>query len=126
MPLHTFVQVSPLVIIEILIIVNVFNFSHLHVNATLRFLTCPPNLTGEENYIDEADKFYFNPSDWLLENPNWSTSNYLVIFDSLLKSISKHLAEKDYDLVGNFFHADVVQGRVSQFVLVFQRNLKNI
>lgn len=31
----------------------------------MRFLTCEPNLKGEENYLDEADVFEKNPLTWL-------------------------------------------------------------
>lgn len=33
-------------------------YSHIHVNVTLRFLTCEPNIEQKENYLDEADQFY--------------------------------------------------------------------
>ena len=31
----------------------------------MRFLTCEPNLKGEEHYLDEADLFEKNPLTWL-------------------------------------------------------------
>lgn len=40
-------------------------YSHLHKNVTMRFLTCEPNLKGEENYLDEADVFEKDPLFWL-------------------------------------------------------------
>lgn len=95
--------------------------SHLHVKAELQFLTCPPNLNHLKNYVDEADKFYDNPTDWFIDNPSSSFTNYLVFFDVLLDSISAHLGSNGFLLIGNFFHADIAQGRVGRRVLVFKK-----
>ena len=95
--------------------------SHLHVNATLQFLTCPPNLHKMKNYVDEADKFYENPSNWFMANPSSLFANYLIIFDVLLDSVSAQLDSNGFYLIGNFFHADIVQGRVGRRVLVFKK-----
>lgn len=40
-------------------------YSHLHQNVTMRFLTCEPNLKGEEGYLDEADLFDNDPITWM-------------------------------------------------------------
>ncbi|XP_050719571.1 GPI mannosyltransferase 3-like [Eriocheir sinensis] len=40
-------------------------YSHLHLNITMRFLTCEPNLKGEEEYLDEADLFDNDPLTWM-------------------------------------------------------------
>ena len=90
-------------------------------NASLKFLSCPPNLDAIDNYIDEADVFYQNPTKWLSINVSSLPPNYLVLFDCLLNSVSSFIASNGYKLVGNFFHADVEQGRVSRRVLVFQK-----
>nr|CAH0106111.1 unnamed protein product [Daphnia galeata] len=92
-------------------------YSHLHVNATLQFLTCPPNLHKMKNYVDEADKFYENPSNWFMANPSSLFAHYLIIFDVLLDSVSAQLDSNGFYLIGNFFHADIVQGRVGRRVL---------
>ena len=42
-----------------------FLFSHLHSNISIRFLTCEPNLQGIPNYLDESDKFFAHPAQWL-------------------------------------------------------------
>ncbi|EFX79028.1 hypothetical protein DAPPUDRAFT_197829 [Daphnia pulex] len=96
-------------------------YSHLHVKAELQFLTCPPNLNHLKNYVDEADKFYDNPTDWFIDNPSLSFTNYFVFFDVLLDSISAHLGFNGFHLIGNFFHADIAQGRVGRHVLVFKK-----
>jgi phosphatidylinositol glycan class B len=33
-------------------------YSHIHVNVSMRFLHCEPNLDNKQNYVDEADQFY--------------------------------------------------------------------
>ena len=90
-------------------------------NATLRFLTCPPNLLQVEDYVDEADVFYQQPSLWLEENVE-TPPNYLVLFDVLAKSISTYLTANNYQLLHNFFHTDLPEGRVSRYILVFQQS----
>ena len=44
-----------------------FLYSHLHRNISIQFLTCEPNFNQRENYVDEADLFFENPSGWLLQ-----------------------------------------------------------
>lgn len=88
----------------------------------MQFLHCAPNLFRQENYVDEAERFYNDPNHWMLENPSSSLSDYLVLFDVLLENVSSHLAANDYNLIGNFFHADLVSGRVGSRVLVFEKD----
>lgn len=37
--------------------------SYVHRNISMRILECPPS--DKQGYLDEADKFYLNPSAWL-------------------------------------------------------------
>lgn len=96
-------------------------YSHIHINASLQFLGCPPNLSNRDNYTDEADVFYHQPEDWLLANASTNPPGYLMIFDPLLGRITDYLDSFNYELIGNFFHADVDQGRVGRRVLVFTK-----
>lgn len=61
--------------------------SHLHCPLKLRFLECPPDLTGNEEYVDEAAMFFSNPLHWLrMSFPSQSTlPSHIVLFDSLEK-----------------------------------------
>ena len=95
--------------------------SHVHVNATLQFLKCPPNLSGIENYVDEADMFYQQPSTWLEKNID-SPPTYLVFFDVLANQISNYLTSNGYQLVHNFFHTDLPEGRIGRYVLIFHQS----
>lgn len=66
-------------------------FSHLHVNVSARFLTCEPNFDKTvNNYIDEADQFYNNPSIWLRKNypANGTLPSHVICFDVLKPFIS--------------------------------------
>lgn len=96
-------------------------YSHVHVNASLQFLKCPPNLSRIENYIDEADMFYQQPNAWLEKNIE-APPNYLVFFDVLAKQISNYLTSNNYQLVHNFFHTDLPEGRIGRYVLIFHQS----
>jgi len=96
-------------------------YSHVHVNATLEFLKCPPNLSGTENYVDEADVFYQQPSTWLEKNVE-TPPTYLVFFDVLANQISNYLSNNNYQLVHNFFHTDLPEGRIGKYVLIFHQS----
>ncbi|GAB5572437.1 GPI mannosyltransferase 3 isoform X1 [Prionailurus iriomotensis] len=58
---------------------------HVHYPLPMRFLQCPPDLTGKSQYLDEADIFYLNPLNWLYrEFHNDSTlPTHLIIFSIL-------------------------------------------
>lgn len=42
-----------------------------------------PNLSKVDDYIDEADSFYENPSNWLRQNypPKESLPSHLIMYD---------------------------------------------
>lgn len=61
---------------------------------TTRFLTCLPNLSKVDDYVDEADVFYKNPSDWLRQNypPQGTLPSHLIMFDILAPQLSDVLS----------------------------------
>lgn len=69
-------------------------FSHLHVNVTTRFLTCVPNLSKVDDYVDEADSFYNNPPVWLRQNfpPTGTLPSHIIMFDVLEPHLSDILS----------------------------------
>lgn len=70
------------------VFVLVFFPSHVHCPLKMRFLQCPPDLTGNESYIDEADVFYSNPLGWL--NKEFYNDTLLpshLIFFSVLEQV---------------------------------------
>ncbi|XP_045679883.1 GPI mannosyltransferase 3 isoform X2 [Phyllostomus hastatus] len=60
-------------------------YSHVHYPLPMRFLQCPPDLTGKSQYLDEADLFYQNPLSWLYEefHNNSTLPTYLILFSIL-------------------------------------------
>ncbi|GAB1294428.1 GPI mannosyltransferase 3 [Apodemus speciosus] len=82
-------------------------YSHVHCPLSMRFLQCPPDLTGKTQYLDEADMFYLNPSSWLQQefHSNGSLPTHLVTFNALEKKEGdpclphlRELREDSYDL----------------------------
>lgn len=100
-------------------------YSHLHGNATLRFLKCEPNFEHVQNYQDEADQFYKDPSKWIRSHipvhPPSALPTHLVLFDVLAPRISDFLST--YQAVETIFHADYVSGdnRIGKNVVVYER-----
>jgi len=96
-------------------------YSHLHQNIPTRFLTCEPNLSGQENYEDEADHFYTDPVPWLESHYplDDSTLPTIIMFDSLLDNVKQFLDSRSYSQCSEFFHSHVREGRVGKNVLAF-------
>lgn len=51
----------------------------------MRFLECPPDLTGDESYVDEAERFFADPHHWLRTSFPYKSMlpTHLVFFDVL-------------------------------------------
>ena len=63
------------------------NFLHRK-DVRLNFLTCEPNLNASnENYLDEADRFYSQPKPMLIERIRRLNSTHLVMFDTLYEQV---------------------------------------
>ncbi|XP_034481577.1 GPI mannosyltransferase 3 isoform X1 [Drosophila innubila] len=94
-------------------------YSHIHENVTMRFLTCEPNLKQQENFKDEADRFYDAPMHWLRSHipvhPRTALPSHVVLFDSLGDKISEFLT--NYKLLHNIEHAEVNKLSDSQALL---------
>ena len=58
----------------------------------MRILECPPRLSDEQGYVDEADQFFMNPSSWLIKQYGNSLNNeeqdhlptHIVMYNALL------------------------------------------
>lgn len=98
-------------------------YSHLHCPLKLRFLECPPDLTGRQDYMDEADVFFSDPLHWLNTSfPLRSTlPSHLVLFDSLQKEISSFLEENSFAKQAEIFHTHFPEGRVGKSILIYSR-----
>uniref|UniRef100_A0A8B9DV88 Mannosyltransferase n=1 Tax=Anser cygnoides TaxID=8845 RepID=A0A8B9DV88_ANSCY len=101
-------------------------YSHVHCPLKMRFLQCPPDLTGNESYIDEADVFYSNPLGWLNKEFYNDTllPSHLIFFSVLEQEISSFLALKGYEKTATIFHTHVPQGRVGSHIYVYRKGLK--
>ncbi|KAG9273454.1 GPI mannosyltransferase 3 [Astyanax mexicanus] len=101
-------------------------YSHLHCPIKLRFLECPPDLTGSENYVEEAAVFYSDPLQWLrMAFPYKSTlPSHVVLFDSLEKEISAFLDGNRFVKQAEVFHTHFPEGRVGKKILIYGQSLK--
>ncbi|KAG8505243.1 GPI mannosyltransferase 3 [Galemys pyrenaicus] len=101
-------------------------YSHVHNPLPMRFLECPPDLTGKSQYLDEADIFYLNPLNWLnKEFHNDSTlPTHLLIFSVLEEEISAFLISNNYERTAVFFHTHLPEGRTGSHIYVYERKSK--
>ncbi|XP_008582490.1 PREDICTED: GPI mannosyltransferase 3 [Galeopterus variegatus] len=100
-------------------------YSHVHCPLLMRFLECPPNLTGKSQYLDEADIFYLNPLNWLHKefNNDASLPTHLIIFSVLEEEISAFLISSNYEKTAVFFHTHLPEGRIGSHIYVYERKL---
>uniref|UniRef100_A0A8C4VA03 Mannosyltransferase n=1 Tax=Falco tinnunculus TaxID=100819 RepID=A0A8C4VA03_FALTI len=98
-------------------------YSHVHCPLKMRFLQCPPDLTGNESYIDEADLFYSNPLGWLNKEFYKDTllPSHLIFFSVLEQEISSFLVLRGYEKTATVFHTHVPQGRVGSHIYVYRK-----
>ncbi|TRY90141.1 hypothetical protein DNTS_033334 [Danionella cerebrum] len=98
-------------------------YSHLHCPLKLRFLECPPDLTGSDGYLDEAELFYSNPLQWLETSfPSKSTlPSHLVLFNSLETEIFSFLEKHRFRKQAQVFHTHFPEGRVGTHILLYAR-----
>ncbi|XP_067999974.1 GPI mannosyltransferase 3 isoform X2 [Melanerpes formicivorus] len=98
-------------------------YSHVHCPLKMRFLQCPPDLTGNASYIDEADVFYSNPLGWLNKEFYNDTllPSHLIFFSVLEQEISSFLALRGYEKTATVFHTQVPQGRVGSHIYVYRK-----
>lgn len=97
-------------------------YSHLHVNASMRFLTCEPNLDNVDDYVDEADRFFADPTAWLddnyVRNASATLPTYVITFDNIASNISDFL--RNYKPIAKIFHAHFPQPNYGEYVLLYK------
>ncbi|XP_045142382.1 GPI mannosyltransferase 3 isoform X1 [Echinops telfairi] len=101
-------------------------YSHVHCPLPMRFLQCPPDLTGKTHYLDEADEFYLNPLNWLYKefHNNSSLPTHLIIFSTLEKEISAFLISRSYEKTAVVFHTHLPEGRTGSHIYIYERKLR--
>ncbi|XP_077276775.1 phosphatidylinositol glycan anchor biosynthesis class B [Temnothorax americanus] len=97
-------------------------YSHLHVNATVRFLTCEPNLNKIEDYVDEADQFFANAPAWLsdnyINNKKVTLPTYVIVFDNTANEIPEFL--RTYKLIAKVFHTFFPEQNYGKSILLYK------
>ncbi|XP_061599809.1 GPI mannosyltransferase 3 [Cololabis saira] len=98
-------------------------YSHIHCPLKMRFLECPPDL-GEEDYFEEAERFYNGPLLWLRTSFPYKSSlpTHLVLFDVLEKEISAFLQGNNFVRTEELFHTHFPEGRVGQSIFIYERH----
>ncbi|XP_007898015.1 GPI mannosyltransferase 3 [Callorhinchus milii] len=100
-------------------------YSHVHCPIKMHFLECPPDLTGNGSYVDEADLFFREPLKWLNGRFPGSSSlpTHLVFYDVLEQKIEPFLISRSYVKSAVFFHTHVPGGRTGRNIHVYERKL---
>ncbi|MBZ3881727.1 GPI mannosyltransferase 3 [Sciurus carolinensis] len=109
-----------------LILYHFLPVGHVHCPLRMRFLQCPPDLTGKSQYLDEADTFYLNPLIWLHKElpDDASLPTHLIIFNVLEEEISTFLISRNYERTAVFFHTHLPEGRTGSHIYVYERRVK--
>ncbi|EHB03559.1 GPI mannosyltransferase 3, partial [Heterocephalus glaber] len=95
-------------------------YSHVHCPLPLRFLQCPPDLTGQSGYLDEADTFYLNPAGWLQTEFRATPLPARLIIFSVLEEAT-FLTSGNYERTAVFFHTHFPEGRTGSHIYVYER-----
>lgn len=107
-------------------------YSHIHLNMSLRFLTCEPNFNFTKNYVDEADRFHANPEKWLskeFKNLNDSHSTkiptHFLIYEWLWHKSKSFFEKNGYKKCEMIYNTDFPQSdRQSQYFIILCKNPK--
>ncbi|KAA0715260.1 GPI mannosyltransferase 3 [Triplophysa tibetana] len=99
-------------------------YSHLHCPLKLRFLECPPDLTGNKEYVDEAEMFFSDPLSWMRRSfsSQEMLPTHVVMFDCLEKDIASFLLENRFAKQAEIFHTHFPEGRVGENIVIYVRN----
>jgi phosphatidylinositol glycan class B len=74
-------------------------YAYVHRNIPMNFLDCSPR-PGEKDYIDEADRFYLDPQNFLQEYyKNKPLPSHLVMYNVLVPQIATFLLDNHYNEV---------------------------
>uniref|UniRef100_H3B3L9 Mannosyltransferase n=1 Tax=Latimeria chalumnae TaxID=7897 RepID=H3B3L9_LATCH len=100
-------------------------YSHVHCPIKMRFLQCPPDLTGNSSYIDEADLFYMGPVNWLsTEFRQQPLPTHLVFYNVLEQDIASFLAANGYVKTETLFHTHLPEGRTGSHIYLYEKKIK--
>lgn len=94
----------------------------------MRFLTCEPNFENVNNYYDEADKFWINPTKWFQQNQfELDKTTHIVLFENLLDRFLKSNITTSYltqfKICKKFFHSFAkATERTDRYMLLMCKN----
>ncbi|KAM3877003.1 GPI mannosyltransferase 3 [Diretmus argenteus] len=98
-------------------------YSHIHCPIRMRSLECLPDL-GQEDYVDEAQRFFDYPLHWLKISFPYKSSlpTHLVFFDVLEKEVSLFLEGNNFVRRAKIFHTHFPEGRVGGNIFIYERH----
>ncbi|XP_012276718.1 GPI mannosyltransferase 3 [Orussus abietinus] len=98
-------------------------YSHLHVNVSIKFLTCEPNLNSLQNYTDETSIFFEEPMDWLnrnyIDDKDATLPTYIIMFDDLVSKIIPFL--NDYKLIAKIYYTHFPQNNYGKYIVLYKK-----
>ncbi|XP_043554924.1 GPI mannosyltransferase 3 isoform X1 [Chiloscyllium plagiosum] len=100
-------------------------YSHVHCPIKMHFLECPPDLTGNNSYIDEADLFFEEPLKWLNIRFSGQASlpTHLVFYNVIEQKIEPFLMTRGYVKTAVLFHTHLPDGRIGSHIHVYERKM---
>uniref|UniRef100_UPI00398E44E1 GPI mannosyltransferase 3 n=1 Tax=Pristiophorus japonicus TaxID=55135 RepID=UPI00398E44E1 len=101
-------------------------YSHVHCPIKMHFLECPPDLTGNNSYVDEADLFFEEPLKWLNIRFSGQASlpTHLIFYNVMEQKIEPFLMTRNYVKTTILFHTHVPDGRIGSHIHVYEREKK--
>ncbi|GAB6022258.1 hypothetical protein CHUAL_006389 [Chamberlinius hualienensis] len=95
-------------------------YSHLHLNVSVRFLTCEPNFEKMANYVDEADLFYANQS-LFMENhfKDLELPQLIVTYDSSKSAVRNFFVRNHYILCEKIANYGLRDDRKGQQIQIY-------
>ncbi|XP_072430573.1 GPI mannosyltransferase 3 isoform X1 [Chiloscyllium punctatum] len=100
-------------------------YSHVHCPIKMHFLECPPDLTGNNSYVDEADLFFEEPLKWLNIRFSGQASlpTHLVFYNVIEQKIEPFLMTRGYVKTAVLFHTHLPDGRIGSHIHVYERKM---
>lgn len=102
--------------------------SHIHGRpVALRMLDCSPDFSGDKNHIDEADRFFSDPGQFIRGNVHSiPPPDYVVMYERLVLEndhVRDYLHRNHFTRIARLFHChfpEILDRRMSTHVLIYQ------
>jgi len=97
-------------------------YSHLHVNASIKFLTCEPNF-DRKFYVNEANEFFKSPLIWLDRYTQIAgLPTYVIAFDNIAEKIKTTFLYK-YKMIAKIFHTHFPEENYGTYILLYKQDI---